>query len=488
MNPAVQAHPLPDAAQESARPAPLALAPATRPPEQVSAGAAGAGVLPVYQAYRFTLDPTPRQQRALASATGGARFAYNWGLALVKRRLDARAAGQDVQVPWTLPALRREWNQAKNDVAPWWRDNSKEAYSSGLDGLARALKSWSDSRNGTRKGRRVGFPQRKRKHRAREACRFNTGTIRVEADRHHVTLPRLGTIRTHESTRKLARRLEQGSARILAATISRSANRWFVSFTCQVQRHVPGPDRRPGVVGVDVGIRNLAVLSDGTIVPNPRPLEGLQRRRRRFQRQWNRQEQARKTSGQLRQGRRQQATRRRLARLEARAADLRRDGLHKLTSRLAREHSTIVVERLNVAGMVRNRRLARVISDAGFGTIRRLLAYKSTWHGARLVVADPFYPSSKTCSGCGAVKAKLSLAERTYRCESCGMVLDRDLNAARNLASLVGSGRREWPGDPNARGGDVRPGVGWADPGEARTPHQRLLGKTGTAGPQGPAT
>jgi Helix-turn-helix domain len=95
---------------------------------------------PVHQAYRFALDPTPRQQRTLASAVGGARFAYNWGLELVKGRLDERAAGHDVQVPWTLPALRREWNRAKDQVAPWWADNSKEAYSSGLDGLARALK------------------------------------------------------------------------------------------------------------------------------------------------------------------------------------------------------------------------------------------------------------------------------------------------------------------------------------------------------------
>ncbi len=476
MNPAVQARPLPDAAQEAALPATLDLAPATRPPEQVSAGAAGAGVLPAYQAYRFALDPSPRQQRALASATGGARYSYNWGLRLVKKRLDARAAGQDVQVPWTLAALRREWNQAKEQDAPWWRDNSKEAYSSGLDGLARALGSFSASRAGTRKGRRVGFPKFKRKHRARESCRFTTGAIRVEPDRHHVTLPKLGTIRTHESTRKLARRLEQGTARILSATISRTADRWYVSFTVEVQRRVPVRSRRPSVVGVDVGIRHLAVLSTGEQVPNPRPLERLQRRRRRLQRRWSRQDRARRAQGRRRPGRRQQATRRRVARLEARAANVRRDGLHQLTSRLVREHGTIVVEQLNVAGMVRNRRLARAISDTGFATIRRLLGYKAPWHGARLVVADSFFPSSKTCSTCGHVRDKLSLAERTYRCERCGLVVDRDANAARNLALLVaGSG----PETRNARGGDARPGLVRAVPGEARTPHRRLLGRTG---------
>jgi putative transposase len=109
----------------------------------------------VHQAYRFALDPTPRQQGRLASATGGSRFAYNWGLELVKRRLDARAAGEQVVVPWTLAALRREWNQAKHQVAPWWAENSKEAYSSGLDALARALKNWADAKH----GRPDGLPQ-----------------------------------------------------------------------------------------------------------------------------------------------------------------------------------------------------------------------------------------------------------------------------------------------------------------------------------------
>jgi putative transposase len=222
------------------------------------------------QAYRFALDPTPRQQGRLASAVGGARFAYNWGVELVKRRLDERAVGEEVQVPWTLAALRREWNRAKHQAAPWWADNSKEAYSSGLDALARALKNFTDAKQGHRAGARMGFPKRKRKGRSRDACRFTTGAIRVEPDRHHVVLPRLGRIRTHESTRKLARRLEQGTARILAATISRQGGRWFVSFTCQVQRAVPGPHRPGWGVGVDVGIRHLVVLSDGRRVPTPR--------------------------------------------------------------------------------------------------------------------------------------------------------------------------------------------------------------------------
>ena len=384
----------------------------------------------VLQAYQFALDPTPRQQGSLASHTGAARFAYNWGLELVTSRLDQRRAGQDVQVPWTLPALRWEWNRAKQEVAPWWAENSKEAYNSGLDALARALRNWSDSRHGRRKGRPMGFPRRKKKCHGRVGCRFTTGQIKVLPDRKHVQLPRIGVLKTHESTRKLARRLEHGSARILAATISRRADRWFVSLTVEVQRAIPASNGQPSIVGVDMGIRHLAVLSTGAVIPNPRALEGSLRKLRRLNR-----ELARRTPG----SRRRRRTRRRLARVHARAANLRRDALHKLTTSLATQHGTVVIEQLNVAGLLRNRRLARAIADTGMAELRRLLGYKATWYGTRLVVADRFYPSSKTCSGCGWVKAKLTLAERTFTCEACGLRMDRDLNAARNLARLVQS-------------------------------------------------
>jgi putative transposase len=404
----------------------------------------------VMQAYRFALDPTPRLQGSLASHAGAARFAYNWGLAVVTTRLDQRKAGADVQVPWTLRDLRWEWNRAKQQVAPWWAENSKEAYNSGLDALARALKNWADSRHGRRKGSPMGFPQRKNKRCARTTCRFTTGAIRVLPDRKHVQLPRIGIIRTHESTRKLARRLEQGTARILAATISRRADRWFVSFTVEVQRAIPARNGRASVVGVDVGVRHLAVLSTGQTIVNPRALEGSSRRLRRLNR-----ELARRRPG----SKRRSQSRRRLARVHARAANLRRDALHKLTTSLATQHGTVVIEHLNVAGLLRNRRLARAIADTGMAELRRLLGYKAVWYGCRLVVADPFYPSSKTCSACGWVKAKLTLAERTFCCEVCGLKIDRDLNAARNLARLTKSVAQSGWETPNARGVDVSPGL-----------------------------
>jgi putative transposase len=430
----------------------------------------------VLQAYQFALDATPRTRRSLASHTGASLFAYNWGLGLVTTRLAQRQAGQEVRVPWTLPELRREWNRAKQQVAPWWQQNSKEAYNSGLDALARALRNWSESRNGQRKGRPVGFPRRKKKRRARVACRFTTGAIRVLPDRKHVQLPRIGVVKTYESTRKLARRLEQGTARILTATISRRADRWFVSFTVEVQRTIPAGNGKSSVVGVDVGIGHLAVLSTGATIPNPRVLEHSLRKLRRLNR-----ELARRKPG----SRRSTRTWRRLARVHARAANLRRDALHQLTTSLATQHGTVVVEDLHVAGMVRNRRLARAIADTGMAELRRLLGYKTRWYGCRLVVADRFFPSSKMCSGCGWVKAKLPLAKRTFCCESCGLRMDRDLNAARNLAKLVESVAQGGWETRNARGVDVRPGLAGltATKREAGTEHRS--GKTGIVQPQG---
>ena len=227
-------------------------------------------------------------------------------------------------------------------------------------------------------------------------------------------VPCIGRIKTHESTRKLARRLKAGTARILDATISQAEtagmSRSPSRSTALSRSAASAAQRHGGTVGVDVGIRHLAVLSTGETISDPRPLDHAQRRFRRLNRQLARSHGPRAPDGALRVpsgGWRQ--TRKRLAQAHARVARIRRDGLNKLTTRLATSYDTIVVEQLNVAGMVRNRHLSRAISDAGFAELRRQLSYKSAWYGSVLVTADPWYPSSKTCSACGTVKAKLLL-------------------------------------------------------------------------------
>ncbi|WP_036013885.1 IS607 family element RNA-guided endonuclease TnpB [Lentzea albidocapillata] len=398
----------------------------------------------VIQAYRFALDPNSGQEQALRSHCGGQRRAFNWGLARIKANLDQRAAEKTygvaedeptTPVSWSAYSLRKDWNQAKDTVAPWWAENSKEAYSSGLANLATALGNWADSKRGERKGHRFGFPRFKGK-RSGLSCRFTTGAFGLADDRRHVKLPRIGTIRTHESTRKLARHVERGTARIRSATVSLRAGRWFVSFSVEITRADPAPARLDSVVGIDLGVKSLAVLSTGETVPNPRHLETALRELRRLQRQAARRVAPDRRTRQQPSGR-WRKTQARITRLHAAVANARRDGLHKLTTRLARTHGAMVIEDLNVSGMTRNRRLARHVAGAGMAELRRQIEYKARWAGARLHVADRWYPSSKTCSACGVAKAKLRLSERTFRCDACGLVLDRDLNAARNLAALV---------------------------------------------------
>jgi len=434
------------------------------------------------QAYRFALDPNDAEGANLRRHAGAARFAFNWGLARVKAALAQRHAEQSygldgvalTPVPWTLPALRLAWNAAKREVAPWWDECSKEAFSAGLDQLARGLKNFSDSRKGKRKGRKVGFPQFKKRGKCRASFRYTTGAYGPADDR-FVKLPRIGRVRVHEPMGALTAKLADGTARLLGATVSRTGVRWFVSFTVEVERAKPSRNvarrqRAAGPVGVDLGVKHLAVLSTGEMVENPKRLAGSLRRLRKASRAH-----ARSRPGSV--GRRKRAAH--LARIHARVGNQRRDGLHKITTRLAKSHDVVVVEDLHVAGMVRNRRLARAVSDTGMAEVRRQLAYKTQWYGSRLVVADRWFPSSKTCSGCGWRNPSLTLSDRTFICPSCGLVIDRDLNAAVNLRNLVAASAVE---TENARGGDRKTASARQVP-VKREPGTARAGQTGSAVP-----
>lgn len=301
----------------------------------------------------------------MRSHCGGQRYAYNWGLARVKANLEQRQAersyglASDELTPslsWSAYGLRKDWNRVKHEVAPWWGENSKEAYASGLANLARALKNWNDSRNGKSKGRKVGFGRFKGK-RAVLSCRFTTGSFGLaDTDRRHVQLPRIGTVRTHESTRKLARHVERGAARIRSATVSHRQGRWFVSFSVEIERTDPAPTRPGAKVGVDLGVKSLAVLSTGERVPNPKHLEVALRELRRLQRQAARRSGPDKRTNQ-KPSQRWRKAQARIARLHTAVANARRDGLHKLTTRLVRTYEAIVIEDLNVNVDTARRRL-----------------------------------------------------------------------------------------------------------------------------------
>jgi putative transposase len=482
----------------------------------------------VAQAYRFALDPTPNQVSMLESHCGAARFAFNHMLGVVTANLDQRNAERSYGIAgdeltpaqgWSLAKLRKTWNQIKDEVAPWWSANSKEAYNTGLDGLARALENWSKSRSGERAGATVGFPKFKTKHRAARSMRFTTGAIRVEPDHHHVVLPRIGLVRTHESTRTLARRLENGTARILSATVRFTGGRWQCAFQVIVAGKTrPAHARRSPhpLVGVDVGVKDLLVVAtpDGTEVarmPAPKPLTRAHSRLSAAQRQAARRRGPYdpETKTHREPSKRWKRANARVGRIHAKVAAIRADEIHKATTELAISHEVVAVEQLAAKNMSRRggqrkRGLNRALSDAAVGRIRTELDYKCGWYGTELVTAPRFFASTQLCSRCG-VKTKLRLRDRTYSCRNGCPPIDRDLNAAINLARLgdpIAGGTRTGTGSRPAashRAGDGRGAIqktrptttsgamGTAGGDEASTPHTTHPAGAGTAAPQGEA-
>jgi putative transposase len=374
----------------------------------VVAPVAGCVVI-VHQAFRYELAPTPHQRSALARHAGAARWAWNWGLAI---RIKAWRRRRETL---NAVALHRLLNRLKKTPRfAWLYEVSKCAPQEALRDLDRAFANfW----QGRRDGRPVGHPRFKKRGRCPDRFRL-TGSIHVRPG--GIALPRLGLIATKETTGKFR-------GRILSATCRREADRWYCALTVETQRPDPTPVIGP-VVGIDLGLTTLAMCSDGTRIQHPRAwAQGLRTVRRRSRAV------TRKRPGSRNRANAVLA----LARAHRRVRNQRLDTLHKATTMLAKTKSVIVVEDLHVAGLVRNRHLTRSIADASWGEFHRQLAYKCSWYGSRLVVADRWYPSSKTCSACGLVKSDLPLSQRVFRCDRCGIVLDRDLNAARNLASLV---------------------------------------------------
>ena len=342
---------------------------------------------------------------------------------------------------WSFFSLINWWNANKDELAidddglTWWRENSREAYNSGLESLAKGLSNWNKSRKGARKGRKVGFPKFKSKCKTAPRFACSSGSFRlIDGDPKALRLPRIGRVHCMED---VAARV--GDARLLRMTISRRAGRWYASLTIEREDEPVMQTPKGCAVGVDLGIKTLVTLSDGTVIENPRYLKKSEQKLKRAQRALSR-----KMPGSNRRAK----AKAEVARIHAHVANQRQDALHKLTTHLASKYSEISIEDLNVTGMAKNHHLAKSVMDASFGEIRRQLECKTTRTGARLNIIDRWYPSSKTCSRCGRVKAKLSLSERTYSCEHCGLVIDRDLNAAININVAGGA-----PETKNAHGG-----------------------------------
>ncbi|MGY5881017.1 MAG: RNA-guided endonuclease TnpB family protein [Candidatus Thorarchaeota archaeon] len=364
----------------------------------------------IKRAYRYELDPNNIQRSSLAQHAGVARFAYNWGL---EQRI-ARYKNKQGDERFTDAMKQHKLlNSLKKTEFSWMYETSKCAPQEALRDLQRAFKNFY---RGLKSGKKVGFPKFKRRG-VRDSFRLY-GIIRFHE--RAIQLPRIGKIRIKE------RRKSYFSGRILSVTVRRRANRWFVSVA--VDENILDPQvvlRAP--VGVDLGVKTLATLSDGTTFANPRALGRRMRKLRQLHKSLSRKKKGSKN---------RERAKFQLAKLYLKIFNIRQDTLHKVTTYLAKSHSKVVIEDLLVSGMMKNRRLARVIADVGFYEFRRQIEYKCHWYGSELVVVSRTFPSSKLCSRCGHRKKELSLSEREYHCEQCKLEIDRDLNAALNLVAV----------------------------------------------------
>jgi putative transposase len=412
------------------------------------------------------LDPTPAQAQLLRSYCGASRFAYNWAVAIVKENLDTRAEERQAGVEeaeltkplsWSSWSMTPLWNSVKDEVAPWHHDVTMHAFRSGVTNASMALNNFHELRTGSRQGQSFGFPKFKNRHSKLSftQIQFNRPGNWFSDDSRHVRLilPRFATdpkitrrrenlqwIHSTESLRHLKKKVSSGEWAIQAMTISFTSGRWQASFSVrQFLPITPITKRLQGrVVGADLGVKQLVTLTSPLMglsdvhghVANPQHMETEFDRLVQLNRRLSRCVKGSKNYAKLRLSRQ---------RLHGRIARTRNLHLHRLSTTLAGSFETVVLEDLDVGGMVKRSKkdttkaLRSSILDAGWGELRRQLTYKTQDRGHRVVVVNRFYPSSKKCSHCGETKAKLARSDRVFECSTCGISLDRDVNAARNI-------------------------------------------------------
>ncbi len=390
------------------------------------------GNMKINRAYRVELDPNNTQRSAFRRAAGCARWAYNWGLQrkieAITARKAAKAAGvakADLpKVPSAID-LHKELVLLKNlpldqGGVPWMYESSKWAPQEALRNLDKAFESFYRKCKAKTAGPK-GFPRFKSKKRNPLGFRLE----KVKASQSHVTLPRIGSVKLKE----YGYLPTDSGTRILGSSVKERCGRWFVSVTVEQDLAIPTVTGNI-VIGVDVGISTLATLSDGTRFENPKALGKGLKRLKLLQRSVSK-----KVKGSSNRAKAQK----KVASQHYRISCVRQDAIHKASDAITKRASTIVIEDLNVVGMLKNPKLARSVMDSSMSELHKQIIYKAGWRGVAVVTASRWFPSSKTCCKCKVVNHGLTLSDRIFHCNACGMTMDRDLNAAINLANLAGS-------------------------------------------------
>lgn len=394
-------------------------------------------------AHKIELVPNNKQKTYFHKAFGCARLAYNWGLAEWKRRYKEGEKCSYVEI-------NNAFNAIKGEQYPFVYEVTKYACSQAIRNVATAYKNFFEN---LKKGK-VSYPQFKRKKDNQGSFYFTEVSVsdtnknskafkkmvhNEKLKRQYLRVPNLGFVKMTERIRF--------SGKINSVVISQEGSKYFASFSMMITEdeykrthpHVKEIHKEESV-GIDVGIKSALVLSDGISVENPKPLKQNLRKIKRLSRRLDKRSHARTKQERLSGKKKSNNYRKlsvKLSNAQRKVANIRRNFTQKVTTILTTHYGQIALEDLNVKGMVRNHRLAQAVSDVAFGELGRQIAYKSEYNGVTVKKADRFFPSSKTCSVCGNVKSDLTLKDRTYRCDKCGAVIDRDYNASLNLLSLL---------------------------------------------------
>ncbi len=369
----------------------------------------------IFRSYQTELSVNNKQISKLKQHCGAKRWAFNFALARKKEAFDNNKEFKTkIKIPNNIE-LHRELNKLKGtEKLPWSKNISKWAFQEGLRDCDKAFDNFFHKCKQNIKGKK-GFPKFKSKNDSQQS--FTLGAIIKVSDESHIQVPKIGKLKLKEEN------YFPTNAKILSATISSYNNRWFLSLNVE-EEYIPSLPKTQNTIGIDLGVKTLATCSDGTIYENPKILEKNLKKLKRKSRQHCKKKKGSKN---------REKSRIKLAKLHAKIANIRKDNLHKITSKIVSENQTIVLEDLNVKGMQnKNSSMARNVSDVGMYEFRRQIEYKAKWNNREIRIIDRWYPSSKKCCKCGEVKKELSLSERTFICE-CGNNICRDLNAAINI-------------------------------------------------------
>jgi len=357
--------------------------------------------------YKAELGPNNKQISLFYKYCGTARFAYNWAL---NKQIDAHKNNEKFM---SSIDLHKEFVKLKKTEFVWATEISKWVPQEAFRNLCKAYDNFFKNLK-NKKIKNKGFPKFKSKKNRNGSF---TVCEPIHIFRNSIQLPKLGIIRLKESD------YIPLHGRIINATVSQRANKWFVSVTMEQPDKV-FEGKKDETIGVDLGIKELATCSDGTIFKNPRILKNKLKKLKILQKMIEK-----KIEG----GENREKARRRLAKLYYKISCIRTDNIHKITTRLTKTKSCVVIENLAISNLMKNHKLAQAISDTGWCEFCKQLKYKGKKFNCNIIVADRFYPSSKMCSQCGNIKKDLKLSDRIYCCEVCGLEIDRDLNAAINL-------------------------------------------------------